>query len=110
MIQHGRDEAHRFAVSYHRKLRGKRMVRSALDGIPGLGEVRKKKLLKHFGSVKRIRAGAPEDLRAVPGVPPSVADAVYAALHPGERRVTEEPAGERDAVAPIAAGGDARHA
>jgi excinuclease ABC subunit C len=81
LLQQIRDEAHRFAIAYHRLKRGKRMTQSALDGIPGLGETRKKKLLKHFGSVKRIREAAPEDLEAVPGLPKKVAGAVYEALH-----------------------------
>lgn len=89
LLQQIRDEAHRFAVTYHRKRRDKRMTRSALDGIPGLGEARRKKLLKHFGSVKRIRAATTDELHAVPGLPAAVADAVHTALH--------EVAGERAA-------------
>ncbi|MGH2757608.1 MAG: excinuclease ABC subunit UvrC [Actinomycetota bacterium] len=81
MLQAIRDEAHRFAISYHRIKRGKRMTRSALDGIPGLGETRRKKLLKHFGSVKRIRGASVEDLASVQGIPQTGAEAVYQALH-----------------------------
>ena len=81
LLQQIRDEAHRFAITYHRLRRGKRMTRSALDGIPGLGETRKKKLLKHFGSVKRVRAASLEELQALPGMPKKVAENVYAALH-----------------------------
>jgi excinuclease ABC subunit C len=81
LLQHIRDEAHRFAVTYHRLKRTRRMTRSALDGIPGLGEVRKKKVLKHFGSVRRMREAELEDLVAVPGLPRKVAEAVYEALH-----------------------------
>ncbi|MEA2446806.1 MAG: excinuclease subunit [Actinomycetota bacterium] len=81
LLQQIRDEAHRFALAYHRLKRGKRMTQSALDGIPGLGETRKKKLLKHFGSVKRIRNAGPEELEAVPGLPKAVAASVYEALH-----------------------------
>ncbi|MBW3595425.1 MAG: excinuclease ABC subunit UvrC, partial [Actinobacteria bacterium] len=62
LMQQIRDEAHRFALAYHRLKRGKRMTRSALDGIPGLGAVRRKQLLKHFGSVKQLRAASLEDL------------------------------------------------
>lgn len=80
LLQHIRDEAHRFAISYHRLKRGKRMTSSALDGIEGLGEARRKKLLKHFGSVKRIREAQLEDLYQVRGVPRAVAEAVHAAL------------------------------
>jgi excinuclease ABC subunit C len=81
LLQSIRDEAHRFALTYHRLKRGKRMTRSALDGIPGLGEGRRKRLLKHFGSVKQIRAASLEDLSSVGGIPQTVAEAVYEALH-----------------------------
>jgi excinuclease ABC subunit C len=80
LLQQIRDEAHRFALTYHRLKRGKRMTRSALDGIPGLGETRRKQLLKHFGSVKRVREASLEDLEAVPRLPKTVAEAVHAAL------------------------------
>jgi excinuclease ABC subunit C len=81
LLQQIRDEAHRFALTYHRLRRGKRMTQSALDGIPGLGETRRKRLLRHFGSVKRIREATREELQAAPGVPTVVADAVWTALH-----------------------------
>jgi excinuclease ABC subunit C len=81
LLQSIRDEAHRFALAYHRLKRGKAMTKSALDGIPGLGETRRKKLLKHFGSVKRIREASLEDLNAVAGIPQTVAEAIYEALH-----------------------------
>jgi excinuclease ABC subunit C len=81
LLQSIRDEAHRFALAYHRLKRGKAMTRSALDGIPGLGETRRKKLLKHFGSVKKVREASLEDLNAVAGIPQTVAEAVYEALH-----------------------------
>jgi excinuclease ABC subunit C len=85
LLQQVRDEAHRFAVTYHRLRRARRMTQSALDGIPGLGDVRRKKLLRHFGSLKRIRQASVEELRAVPGIPDSVADAVHEALAAGAR-------------------------
>jgi excinuclease ABC subunit C len=81
LLQQLRDEAHRFALTYHRQRRGKRMTQSALDSIAGLGEVRRKKLLRHFGSVKRIREASLEDLYEVQGVPKGVAEAVFEALH-----------------------------
>ena len=81
LLQQIRDEAHRFALTYHRLKRGKRMTRSALDGIPGLGETRRKQLLKHFGSVKRVREATVDELAAVPRMPRAVAEAVYEALH-----------------------------
>ena len=81
LLQRIRDEAHRFALTYHQLRRSKKMTQSALDGIRGLGEVRRKKLLKHFGSVKRVREASMEELQAVPGLPASVAEAVYDNLH-----------------------------
>jgi excinuclease ABC subunit C len=81
LLQSIRDEAHRFAITYHRLKRGKRMTQSALDGIPGLGEVRRKRLLRHFGSVKRIRAATVDELADVPGVPRTVAQTLHDALH-----------------------------
>ena len=81
LLQSIRDEAHRFALAYHRLKRNKAMTRSALDGIPGLGPTRRKKLLKHFGSVKKIREANLDDLNAVGGIPQTVAEAIYEALH-----------------------------
>ncbi len=79
LLQRVRDEAHRFAVTYHRTLRGKRMVDSVLDGVPGVGPTRKKRLLRTFGSLKRIRAADVEQLAEV--VPAAVAADLYEALH-----------------------------
>ena len=81
LLQSIRDEAHRFALAYHRLKRTKQMTKSALDGIPGLGVTRRKKLLKYFGSVKKIREASVENLSSVPGIPQTVAEAVYEALH-----------------------------
>ncbi|MEA2510163.1 MAG: excinuclease subunit [Actinomycetota bacterium] len=83
LLQQVRDEAHRFALTYHRLRRGKRMTASVLDPIPGLGNIRRKKLLTRFGSVKAMRQASIEDLASVPGLPRAVAEAVYLALHPG---------------------------
>ncbi|MGH2806306.1 MAG: excinuclease ABC subunit UvrC, partial [Actinomycetota bacterium] len=80
LLQQIRDEAHRFAITYHRLKRGKKMTRSALDGIPGLGEARRKQLLKHFGSVKQVRQASLEELYSVPSLPKKVAEAVHEAL------------------------------
>jgi excinuclease ABC subunit C len=80
LLQQIRDEAHRFAITYHRLRRGKRMTRSALDGIPGLGEARRKRLLKHFGSVKQVKQASLEELYQVPSLPKKVAEAVHEAL------------------------------
>jgi excinuclease ABC subunit C len=84
LLQQIRDEAHRFAVTYHRTRRTRRMTQSVLDGIPGLGPVRKKRLLKSFGSVKRMRDASVEELSAVQGMPAAVAEAVHRALRGNE--------------------------
>ena len=75
-----RDEAHRFAIAYQRQKRGKRMIESILDDVPGLGEARKKAVLRQFGSLKRLRAATVEELVTVPGVGPTVARAIVDAL------------------------------
>jgi excinuclease ABC subunit C len=75
-----RDEAHRFAITYQRQKRGKRMVESILDDVPGLGEARKKAVLRQFGSLKRLRSASVEELSSVPGIGPTVAQAVVDAL------------------------------
>jgi excinuclease ABC subunit C len=77
LLQSVRDEAHRFANTYHQLRRGRRMTSSPLDSVPGLGEVRRKKLLKHFGSLKRIRSATLEELYQVPGIPNAVAETIY---------------------------------
>ncbi|MEC7584717.1 MAG: excinuclease ABC subunit UvrC [Planctomycetota bacterium] len=74
-----RDEAHRFAISFHRQLRGR--IGSELDEVPGIGPSRRRTLLRHFGSLSELRAASLEDVRAVPGLPGAVADAVYERLH-----------------------------
>ncbi len=83
LLQRVRDEAHRFAITYHRQKRSKGMVDSALDGIPGLGETRRKALLRKFGSVKRLRAATVEEIGEVPGLGRRTAEAVHAALAAG---------------------------
>ncbi len=79
-LQRIRDEAHRFAVSYHRKRRGKAALQSVLDHIPGIGIQRKKTLLQHFGSIKKIRAASVDELSALPGMNRKSAEAVHQAL------------------------------
>jgi excinuclease ABC subunit C len=81
LLQQVRDEAHRFAITYHRQLRGKKMTTSALDGVAGLGPTRKKRLLKEFGSVKRLRGLTEQELLDVPWLPDPVAKILYARLH-----------------------------
>jgi excinuclease ABC subunit C len=80
LLQRVRDEAHRFAISYQRQKRGKRMVESILDDVPGLGEARKKAVLRQFGSLKRLRAASVEEIASVPGMGPTTAQAVVDAL------------------------------
>jgi len=84
MLQRIRDEAHRFAISYHRKRRGRSMRASALDGIPGLGPAKRKALLARFGSVRQVRAASPEELAGAPGIGPALAERIHAALSPSE--------------------------
>ena len=81
LLQRVRDEAHRFAITFHREKRSKSMTVSALDGIPGLGETRRKALMRRFGSLKRLRAATAEELAEVPGIGPRTATAIVAALH-----------------------------
>jgi excinuclease ABC subunit C len=81
LLQRIRDEAHRFAVTYHRSLRGKRNLASILDDISGVGDKRKKNLLKHFGSFKKIQEASIEDLLKVEGINQKVAQAIYDYLH-----------------------------
>ena len=83
LLQRVRDEAHRFAVTYHRARRGGRMVASALDGVPGLGPARRTRLLKEVGGMRALRAATEAELRSLPWLPDRVAEAVYARLHGG---------------------------
>ena len=96
LLQRVRDEAHRFAISYHRSKRSKRMTASALDSVRGLGEQRRKALVTHFGSVAKLKEATLEEITALPGIGVATATAVLAALN-GE---TPESAG--------ADGGDGR--
>ena len=81
LLQRVRDEAHRFAVGYQRTKRTPRMKASLLDKLPGVGEVRKKALVRHFGSVKGLLSATPDDIALVPGIGPGMAVKVYNALH-----------------------------
>ncbi|MGH4018904.1 MAG: excinuclease ABC subunit UvrC [Pseudonocardiaceae bacterium] len=91
LLQRVRDEAHRFAISYHRQRRSKRMTSSALDDVAGLGDARRTALLRHFGSLRRLKQASIEEIAEVPGVGRRTAEAVQAAL---------APAGTQDAEAP----------
>ena len=79
LLQRVRDEAHRFAITYHRKLRDRSMVDSILDDVPGIGAGRKRALIRTFGSVKRMREADIDDLAEV--VPDTVARTLFDALH-----------------------------
>ncbi|OAP26477.1 UvrABC system protein C [Amycolatopsis sp. M39] len=95
LLQRLRDEAHRFAIRYHREKRAKRMQTSELDSVPGLGQARRTALIKHFGSVKKLKQARVEEIEAVPGFGRRTAEAVVAAL-----------AGETGAAPQAVPGGD----
>ena len=80
LLQRVRDEAHRFAITFHRQRRSKAMTTSVLDGIPGLGDTRRKALLAKFGSVKRLRAATEQQLAQVDGIGPALARTIHDAL------------------------------
>ena len=77
VLQRVRDESHRFAIIHHRTLRGRASIASKLDGIPGVGEKRKREILKHFKTVEALKAASEEEIKKVPGLPENVAGAVY---------------------------------
>lgn len=77
LLQRARDEAHRFAITFHRQRRGKALVDSILDGVPGLGDVRRKALMKYFGSVKKLRQATVEEIDDVPGIGPGLAAVIH---------------------------------
>jgi excinuclease ABC subunit C len=92
LLQRVRDEAHRFAIAYHRQKRGKAATSSVLDDVPGLGPARRKTLLKHFGSVRKLSAATVEEIAAVPGIGPRLAATVSAALSSTQPRGHHEDA------------------
>ncbi|MGZ5213984.1 MAG: excinuclease ABC subunit UvrC [Actinomycetota bacterium] len=89
VLQHIRDEAHRFAITYHRQKRAKRALVSPLDEVPGVGPARKKALLRRFGSLARLRDASLDEIAATPGIGPELAHAIHDRLHgvpgPSER-------------------------
>ncbi|MBV9205025.1 MAG: excinuclease ABC subunit UvrC, partial [Actinobacteria bacterium] len=93
LLQRVRDEAHRFAIAYHRKKRGKAATASVLDDVPGLGPARRKTLVKHFGSVRKLSAASPEEIAAVPGIGPRLAVTVAEVLASGGRPPEDPPLG-----------------
>jgi excinuclease ABC subunit C len=86
LVMRIRDEAHRFAITYHRSLRGKEMVESAFDDIPGVGPARRKALLRHFGTMRAIRQATVADLAAVDGISDTLAHTIHEHLRPGRPR------------------------
>ena len=88
LLQRIRDEAHRFAITHHRNRRSRSMVESVLDDVPGLGEVRRKTLIKHFGSLKKLRAATVDEIAMVPGIGAKTADAIAEAVAAGSKRRT----------------------
>jgi excinuclease ABC subunit C len=82
LLQQARDEAHRFAISFHRELRKRRMTKGALDGIPGLGPTRRKRLTDEFGGVRAVQGASLAELQQLAWLPAAVAETVYEHLHP----------------------------
>ncbi|MBV9092442.1 MAG: excinuclease ABC subunit UvrC [Streptosporangiaceae bacterium] len=98
LLQRVRDEAHRFAIAYHRHKRGKAATASALDDVPGLGPARRAALLRRFGSVRKLRAASTEEIAAVPGIGPRLAATVAAAVAGGPGPAAGGPVGAADQV------------
>jgi len=84
LVKRIRDEAHRFAIEYHRSLRGKAMTASVLDDIAGVGPTRKKALLRHFGGIRKLREATVDEIAAVKGVPRDVAEEIHAVIRQGD--------------------------
>ena len=85
-----RDEAHRFAITYHRALRSKRALTSDLDAIEGIGPTRRARLLKHFGSLKRLREAPVDDIAAIPGIGAKLAAQIHATLTAGTTAANDD--------------------
>ena len=81
LLKRLRDEAHRFAIDYHRKLRGKQVTKSLLDSITGVGNLRKLMIFKYFGSIQTLRKASEKEIAKVPGIGPKTAKLIYEALH-----------------------------
>jgi excinuclease ABC subunit C len=93
LLQQLRDESHRFGVTYHRLLRSRSALKTGLEDIPGVGPKRRQVLLKHFGSLARVKAATVEELAEAPGIPHAVAEEIHAYLHPAQEQTelfTEE--------------------
>ena len=89
LLQRVRDEAHRFAITFHRALRGRERLRSILDDVPGVGPSRRRRLLQHFGSLRRLMAATAEELTAVPGIGSELAVVIVDKLRAVEETTTE---------------------
>jgi len=85
LLQRVRDEAHRFAITYQRSKRGKRLKSSPLDAVAGLGDTRRQALLKHFGSLKKLREASVDELALVPGIGARTATAIKGAVEEQQR-------------------------
>jgi excinuclease ABC subunit C len=98
-----RDEAHRFAITFHRELRRRERLRSVLDDVPGIGPTRRRRLLQHFGSLRRLTAATTEEIAVVPGIGPELAGVIFeklkvveeAALATGKKRLVLKPIASR---------------
>ena len=90
VLQRVRDESHRFAIIHHRTLRARASISSRLDGIPGVGAVRKKAILKHFRTVEALKNASAEEIAQVPGLPEKVATDVFRYLHSDENAPESE--------------------
>ena len=93
LLQRLRDEAHRFAITHHKKLRAKRTLTSALDAIPGVGPARRRELLRHFGSLKKVREADAAALEGCPGISRALAERIAATLRAGEGAGRRPPSG-----------------
>jgi excinuclease ABC subunit C len=100
LLQRVRNEAHRFAVTFHRKLRAKRSLKSEFDSLKGVGAARRKLLLNHFGTFSQLQQAQLADIEAIAGIPKNVATSIYAALHP----VSEQPGEVEQALSMVADG------
>jgi excinuclease ABC subunit C len=96
LLQQVRDEAHRFAITYHKKLRRRETIKSALDTIPGVGGVRRRRLLSHFGSVKSLMKATEEELAALSFLATGLAREIFTALHSAEPNDQEEGRGPKE--------------
>jgi excinuclease ABC subunit C len=98
LLQRVRDEAHRFAITYHRAKRAAALTASELDSVPGLGPARRATLLRQFGSLRKLTAATAEQIAETPGFGQVTAEGVYAALHPGNGTAAADPAGTAEAA------------